>query len=150
MCEQSFTPIYSIQGSGTSAAITGNVTTQGLVVGDFEGTASASGFYLQDLTGDGNPATSDGIFVFTGNANTVSLGDVVRVTGFAHERFNMTALNASISNTDPVLAASIVNCGTGSVAVTDVNLPVASTTFLERYEGMYVRFPQSLVIAEVL
>jgi uncharacterized protein len=38
-----------------SAAITGTVTTQGVVVGDFEGTASASGFYLQDLTGDGDP-----------------------------------------------------------------------------------------------
>ena len=60
----------------------------------------------------------------------------------------LSALNASVSNTDPVLAANIVNCGTGSVPVTDVSLPVASTTFLERYEGMYVRFPQSLVIAE--
>ena len=32
-----FTPIYQIQGSGLAAAITGNVTTQGVVVGDFEG-----------------------------------------------------------------------------------------------------------------
>ncbi|MEO5888074.1 MAG: ExeM/NucH family extracellular endonuclease, partial [Anaerolineales bacterium] len=32
--------------------------------------------------------------------------------------------------------------------VTDVSLPFTSATFPERYEGMYVRFPQSLVIAE--
>ena len=68
------TPIYPIQGSGLSAAITGTVTTKGVVVGDFEGTSAASGFYLQDLTGDGDPATSDGIFVFTGSSNLVSTG----------------------------------------------------------------------------
>ena len=69
VCQQGFTPIYSIQGSGPSAAIVGRVTTQGVVVGDFEGATAASGFYIQDATGDGNPATSDGIFVFTGSAN---------------------------------------------------------------------------------
>ena len=70
------------------------------------------------------------------------------MTGFARERFNQTTLNASNSNTDPVLAANIVNCGTGSIPATDVNLPFASATDPERFEGMYVRFPQSLVIAE--
>ena len=56
------------------AAITGNVTTQGVVVGDFEGSTSLSGFYLQDLVGDGDTATSDGIFVYTGSNNTASRG----------------------------------------------------------------------------
>ena len=66
----------------------GNVTTQGVVVGDFQGTAAMSGFFLQDAAGDGNAATSDGIFVFTGaNDNGLAAGDVVRVTGFARERF---------------------------------------------------------------
>jgi uncharacterized protein len=91
-CALVHTPIYEIQGSGDSAAITGNVTTQGVVVGDFEGTTGLQGFYLQDLTGDGNVETSDGIFVFTGSANLVSAGQVVRVTGFARERFDQTAL----------------------------------------------------------
>ena len=61
-----YTPIYAIQGPGVAAAVIGTVSTKGVVVGDFEGTAAASGFYIQDLTGDGDPATSDGIFVFTG------------------------------------------------------------------------------------
>ena len=148
VCAQPFTPIYSIQGSGLSAAITGNVTTQGVVVGDFEGTASASGFYIQDLTGDGNTSTSDGIFVFTGSSNLASAGDVVRVTGFARERFNQTTLNGSNSDSSAVPAGNIVNCGSGTVPVTDVSLPFASATFPERYEGMLVRFPQPLVIAE--
>jgi predicted extracellular nuclease len=147
-CTLSYTHIYDIQGSGAAAAITGNVTTQGVVVGDFEGTASASGFYIQDPTGDGNAATSDGIFVFAGSANTVMAGQLVRVSGFARERFNQTTLNGSNSNTSAVPAANIVNCGTGSVAPTDVTLPFANADFPERYEGMLVRFPQSLVISE--
>jgi hypothetical protein len=147
-CAQPYTPIYQIQGSGLSAALTGIVTTQGVVVGDFEGTASASGFYIQDLTGDGNTATSDGIFVYTGSSNLVSVGQVVRVTGYARERFNQTTLNGSNSNSAAVPAANILQCGTGSVAPTDVTLPVNNIDDFERLEGMLVRFPQALVISE--
>ncbi|HUQ43996.1 MAG TPA: ExeM/NucH family extracellular endonuclease [Candidatus Limnocylindria bacterium] len=147
-CEDPYTSIPSIQGSGTSAATTGNLTTAGIVVGDFEGTAAASGFYLQDPTGDGNAATSDGIFVFSGNQNLVSAGDYVRVTGYARERFTQTTINGSNANDSAVLAANVVNCGTGTVAVTDVEMPFASGTYLERFEGMSVRFPQTLVISE--
>ena len=145
-CDDPFTPIYQIQGSGTSAALTGIRTTEGVVVGDFEGTAANSGFFIQDPVGDGDAATSDGIFVFTGSANTVDAGDYVRVTGFARERFNQTAFNGTNSNTTPV--TDILECGTGSVAATDVTMPFTATTSPERYEGMLVRFPQSLVIAE--
>ncbi|MBP1703163.1 MAG: uncharacterized protein H6Q38_2270, partial [Chloroflexi bacterium] len=148
VCATSFTPIYTIQGSGSSTPIPGTVTTKGVVVGDFEGTASASGFYLQDPTGDGDTATSDGIFVFTGSSNLVSVGQVVRVTGFARERFNQTTINGSNSNSSAVPAANIVNCGSSSVAATDVTMPFADASYPERFEGMLVRFPQSLVISE--
>jgi hypothetical protein len=148
VCETAYTPIYTIQGSGLSAAVTGNVTTKGVVVGDFEGSAAASGFYLQDLTGDGDAASSDGIFVFTGSSNLVSVGQVVRVTGYARERFNQTTLNGANSNSAAVPAANIVACGTGSVAPTDVTMPFASVDDPERYEGMLVRFLQPLVVAE--
>ena len=143
-----YTPIYTIEGPGVTAAVIGTVSTKGVVVGDFEGTAAASGFYIQDLTGDGDPATSDGIFVYTGSSNLVSVGQVVRVTGYARERFNQTTINGSNSNSAAVPAANIVQCGTGSVAPTDVTLPVTNLNDFERYEGMLVRFPQALVIAE--
>ncbi len=148
VCATAFTPIYTIQGSGLTTPIPGTVTTKGVVVGDFEGSAAASGFYLQDLTGDGDAATSDGIFVFTGSSNLVSVGQVVRVTGYARERFNQTTLNGANSNSAAVPAANIVQCGTGSVTPTDVTLPFANADYPERYEGMLVRFPQSLVISE--
>ncbi len=129
--------------------IPGTVTTEGVVVGDFQTSAGVQGFFIQDATGDANTATSDGIFVFTGTTdNTVSAGDYVRVTGYARERFNQTTLNGSNSNTAVVPAADIINCGTGSATPVDVNMPFASTTFPEQYEGMLVRFPQTLVIAE--
>ncbi|MBI4674365.1 MAG: ExeM/NucH family extracellular endonuclease [Chloroflexi bacterium] len=139
VCTSSYTPIYQIQGNGLVAAITGAVTTQGVVVGDYEGASpTLRGFYLQDAAGDGDAATSDGIFVFNGNNNTVNLGDVVRVTGNASEFHEQTQISAS----------SIINCGTGSVAPVDVTFPVPSATFLEQYEGMLVRLPQTLYVTE--
>ncbi len=48
-CTVSYTPIYDIQGSGLTAAITGTRTTQGVVVGDYEGASPAlRGFFIQD------------------------------------------------------------------------------------------------------
>ncbi len=106
-CLLPYTPIYDIQGSGLTAAITGNVSTQGVVVGDNEGASPAlRGFFLQDLSGDDDPATSDGIFVFNGNNNSVNLGDVVRVTGKAEEYQGQTQISS---------VTSIVNCGTGPI-----------------------------------
>ena len=139
-CTQGFTPAYQIQGSGGTAAITGTVTTQGVVVGDYEGPSPAlRGFFLQDATGDGNPATSDGIFVFEGsNADTVNLGDIVRVTGTAGENQGQTQVSVG----------PILKCGTGNVTPTDVTLPFASATSVEPYEGMLVRMPQTLYVTE--
>lgn len=140
VCSVSYTPIYNIQGSGLTAAITGVVTTQGVIVGDFEGTSpTLRGFYLQDLTGDGNVLTSDGIFVFNGDNNSVNLGDVVRVTGTAGEFQEQTQISS---------VTSIVPCGAGSVAPVDITLPFASADYLERYEGMLVRLPQTLYVTE--
>ncbi len=140
VCSTTFTPIYSIQGSGDTAAITGAVTTQGVVVGDFEGPSPAlRGFYLQAVTGDSDAATSDGIFVFHGDSDTVSVGDVVRVTGSAAEYQGQTQISS---------VSALVACGTGAVTPVDVTLPVASATALEPYEGMLVRFPQTLYVTE--
>lgn len=139
-CSVSYTPIYDIQGSGLIPAIIGNVATKGVVVGDYEGPSPAQrGFFIQDPTGDGDPATSDGIFVFNGNNNSVSLGDVVYVTGTAGDFQDQT----QISN-----VTNITVCGTGTVTPVDVIFPVPSSTYLERYEGMLVRLPQTMYVTE--
>lgn len=141
-CTLPYTRIGEIQGSGASAALTGTRTTQGVVVGDYEGASpNLRGFYLQDPDGDGDAATSDGIFVFNGsNLDSVSLGDVVRVTGNAGENQGQTQISVSSTN--------ILKCGTGTVAPVDISLPFASADAPEAYEGMLVRFPQELSVTE--
>lgn len=141
-CAGAYTPIPQLQGSGDTAALTGTRTTRGVVVGDYEGPSPAlRGFYLQDPAGDGDPATSDGIFVFNGgNQDLVELGDLVMVTGNVGENQGQTQVS--------VTAANVVHCGTGTVAPTDVTLPMATATAFERYEGMLVRMAQTLTVTE--
>lgn len=141
-CLEPFTPIYEIQGSGPTTPLAGQeVTTQGVVVGDFQGLAPAlGGFYLQDPHGDGDPKTSDGIFVFNRGTDTVGLGEVVRVTGTAGEFQGQTQISS---------VTEIVDCGTtASIEPVDVTLPFPSATYLERFEGMLVRLPQTLSVTE--
>ena len=139
VCVAPFTPISAIQGSGPVAAIAGAVTTKGVVVGDYEGPSSLRGFFIQDPTGDGDPATSDGIFVFNGsNTDLVSLGDVVRVTGSAGE----------VQGQTQIALGSVVKCGVGTVSPVDVMLPVADASDFERVEGMLVSLPQTLFVTD--
>lgn len=140
-CTQPYTPTYTIQGSGPVAAVTGLVRTRGVVVGDFEqpsGTGQLRGFYIQDPAGDGDASTSDGLFVFGGGSNLVSLGDLVSVAGTAGEFQGQTQVSAS----------SVATCGTGTVTPVDVALPLANVDALEPFEGMLVRLPQTLSVTE--
>jgi uncharacterized protein len=146
VCDQPFTGIYTIQGSGSATPLAGQiVTTMGVVIGDYQGASPAlGGFYLQALTGDGDPATSDGIFVFNrgreSQAPGLALGDLVRVTGRANEFEDQTQIED--------VSATVV-CGSGyTIAPTDVTLPFPEPGYLERYEGMLVRLPQSLHVTE--
>ncbi|WP_347302537.1 Calx-beta domain-containing protein [Croceibacterium sp. TMG7-5b_MA50] len=69
--------IMQIQGAGHRSEYAGQVvTTTGVVTA-----VAGNGFYLQDATGDGDAATSDAVFVFTGTAPTVAVGDRANVGG---------------------------------------------------------------------
>jgi predicted extracellular nuclease len=146
-CGDSFTPIYSIQGSGLASPLVGSeVSTEGIVVGDFQENdgdpfdTDLDGFYIQDASGDGDAATSDGIFVFAPGSIDVSMGDLVRVRGTVTEFFNLTEIGG---------VNLLLQCPTdNSVTPTDVSLPVTSLDDFEAYEGMLVTFQQSLHISE--
>jgi predicted extracellular nuclease len=148
VCLASDTPIGAIQGTGASAALTGTQTVQGVVVGDYEGPDPAlRGFYLQNLpaAADGNPATSDALFVFNGDRDNVAVGEVVQVTGPVSE-FGFGSAGGTQTQ---ISAQAIEQCGaTASVTPTDLLLPFADDGVLERHEGMLVRFPQPLSISE--
>jgi predicted extracellular nuclease len=140
-CASAVTPIPAIQGTGATVALPGNHTVRGVVVGDYEGASPAlRGFYLQDV-GDGDPATSDGIFVFNGgNQDLVEVGDIVTVTGTAGENQGQSQISTN--------AAGISDCGTGSVDPTPVTLPMANPTDFEKFEGMHVETTQPLYVTE--
>ena len=150
-CGDPYTATYAIQGSTGTPAITGNVSTEGIVVGDFETSAALQGFFIQDPLGDANTGTSDGLFVFTGpSTNAVSAGDRVRIAGFARDRFNLTAIQGANDNNAAVPTTGIQICSTGNPlpAATEVTLPVTAIGDFEKYEAIRVVFSQNLVIAE--
>ncbi len=143
-CSAPDTPINQVQGNGATTPISGAVvTTQGVVVSlATEGLApNLRGFYVQEIAQvDADPLTSEGIFVFNSNNNSVSLGQVVQVTGTATEFQDQT----QIGN-----VTAIEFCGTTApVDPVDVFMPFPDPTYLERYEGMLVRFPQTLYVTE--
>jgi predicted extracellular nuclease len=73
--------IHDVQGAAHISPLAGKpVETEGIVTA-----RPANGFYLQDPNPDANDATSEGIFVFTGGAPTVVVGDAVEVTGLVSE-----------------------------------------------------------------
>ncbi len=77
------TRIHDIQGDGWLSPIRGATVTDvpGIVTG-VRATGSSRGFWIQDPAPDANPATSEGIFVFTSSTPiTVRAGDAVMVSG---------------------------------------------------------------------
>jgi predicted extracellular nuclease len=139
-CGTPATHTYVIQGPGTTSPLDGQtVTTEGIVVADFQGADKLSGFAIQDGTGDGNLDTSDGLFVFGSAAPDVAVGDVVRVTGRISEFRNQTELTYS----------SLAACGTTEPpAATPLHLPVADRGDQEHYEGMLVTVPETLTVQQ--
>ncbi|MEN9933493.1 MAG: hypothetical protein RLZZ387_72 [Chloroflexota bacterium] len=138
------TKVSEIQGSGLTSLRNGqSATVQGVVTAVFAG---LRGFYLQEEPSDydASPATSEGLFVFTISAPSVAVGDQVRVSGTVAE----FPANSTASITQ-LTGPAITDCGPGeTIPVTDVSFPLSSLSALEVYEGMLVRFPQELFIAE--
>jgi len=128
--------IPQIQGSGPSTAYNNTVqTTQGVITAKV-----GSGFFLQDPNGDGDPATSDAIFVF-GSAGAANVGDQVRITGTVTE---YKPSGATRTYTEFKDLTNVTKLGSGySIAPTNVEMPNAD---LARFEGMLVRFTTPLTV----
>ncbi len=141
---------YTIQGSGAKSTLVGTLArTRGVVT-----KLVNNGFFMQDLTGDGNPATSDGIFVFTGSAAFAAAapGNLVQVVGTVVEFNTGAASNAhtlarTLTELSNVTAVTLL--GTGLVITPVViNLPEAVEDDLERYEGMLVTLSGPLTVSQ--
>jgi uncharacterized protein len=122
------------------------------------------GFWMQDPSPDGDPATSEGIFVSSGAARQA--GEAVEVAGkVVEERPGGDATNLTITEID---ATSVRRTGTGRVKATVVKPPVRvveddahgdverpgvrfdpkhdGLDYHESLEGMLVRIPRPVVV----
>ncbi|NND75510.1 MAG: ExeM/NucH family extracellular endonuclease [Ilumatobacter sp.] len=143
--------IHDVQGSGSSVAITGDVTVQGIVTALFERDDALDAFFLQeeDLDADLDPSTSEGIYVFCrGGCPAVSAGDQVTVTGEAEEFFGMSQIDMAFGSGTAVIESS----GNPLPTAVAVDLPASGSTVdeatFENIEGMLAAFTDTLVVSE--
>ncbi len=133
--------IYEIQGNGLASPFAGQtVLTKNNVVT----AVGADGFFIQDPTPDADPETSEGLYVFTGSAPAVVLGDLVDVQGGVVEFFNMTEMGGAvqvikISSGNPLPAPAQLG-----PALPSPNPPQPATE-MERFENMLVRIENGTV-----
>ena len=141
--------ISAVQGSGSASPLVGqSVTVQAVVVGDFQLSGELGGFFLQEEISDWDNTTlsSEGLYVaypLTGSNVDVQLGDRVLVSGLVSESFGYTFLST-------VQALSVEAQGrladTRPVEIPNLLAQRSTALDLEPYEGMWVRFPETLSV----
>jgi len=134
--------VAEIQGAGASSPLEGRrVNTSGVVTA-----VKDDGFFIQ-MPDDGNPDTSDAVFVFTGGAPTVAVGDQVDVSGQVTEFFGFTEITGpptvTVTGVGTIPAAIIFDANTPSPDPTN---PSCALEY-ECYEGMLVEIPAGIVAA---
>jgi uncharacterized protein len=143
--------IAQIQGSGnTSPLVNATVTTSGIVTAQ-----KSNGFFLQmPAPGDGDPNTSDGVFVFTSSAPTAAaaVGNSVCVTGKVAEFIPSTdptsPSQTEISTITALFAISTGNALPAPIVLTSADTnPAGALLQLEKYEGMRVQVNSLTTVA---
>ncbi|MET0267771.1 MAG: ExeM/NucH family extracellular endonuclease [Duganella sp.] len=134
--------IPQIQGSGNASPVAGTTqTTEGVVTAKV-----GSGFFIQDEQGDGDPLTSDAVFVYTpgAGAGAVQVGDRVRITATVTD---YVPNGSNRAYTELTNATSIVRLAGGiAIAPTNITLPHPD---LGQVEGMLVRFTNTLTVSQL-
>ncbi|WP_222196198.1 ExeM/NucH family extracellular endonuclease [Modestobacter italicus] len=137
-CDATVVTIGSVQGPGAASPVQGQtVTVRGTVVGDLQD-GGLDGVHVQDA-GDGDPATSDGVFVYGEQLPALDLGDTVTVTGTVSEFYEATQITAT----------AVTDCGPGELpAATPLPLP-STDAQREALESMLVEPADDLTVTEV-
>jgi uncharacterized protein len=168
--------IHDIQGTGFGSAQNGQTVTNvpGIVTG-VRAAGSSKGYWIQDPSPDSSPATSEGIFVFTGSAPAVKPGDSVLVSGKVQEFYPLASgdtvattsnlsiteisqTSASVLSSGNPLPASIVlgpdtvpgayapDLGGGNIESTPIQPSRSALDFYESIEGMRVEVDNARVV----
>ncbi|MFD8206484.1 endonuclease/exonuclease/phosphatase family protein [Streptomyces sp. NPDC059695] len=165
--------IHDIQGTTRVSPLVGKQVTgvTGIVTG--VRTYGSRGFWIQDPEADANPATSEGVFVFTSSVPTVAVGDAVSLNGTVTEYVpgGLTSGNQSltqiskpvvtvVSKDNPVPAPVTVSAWSVPEEYTPAGDPAAGGSingltldpetyaldYYESLEGMNVRIGSSRVV----
>jgi predicted extracellular nuclease len=166
--------IHDIQGTTRISPYAGQAVTgvAGIVTG-VRAYGSSKGIWIQDPNPDADPATSEGVFVFTGSAPKAAVGDSVTVSGTVSEYVPGGAASGNqsvteitkptvtvLSSGNAVPAATVVDARSvpaayapagDAAAANSVNgLPLRPGTYaLDHYEsleGMIVRVADARVV----
>lgn len=141
--------IGAVQGSSDASSLLNQlVKVRGVVTGLREDQNSRGiifySLFIQDVPGDGDPATSDGIAVFMARQRpSHKIGDAVTVTGTVSEFFGLTEI------IDPAIAP----WPEGDIYPIPVPVPLAppldreaAASYFEAFEGMLVTLEHSTLI----
>jgi uncharacterized protein len=158
------TPIFAVQGEGHVSPLVGTEAAVRGVVTAVVARERDAGFFMQDPRGDGNPATSDALFVDMANRSTElpSVGDYVEVTGTVEERgreghLSVTLIASPVVRTlrsgEPLPAPITIGRGgraipMGSVSsegMQSMDPEVHALDFWESLEGMLVEVGEAVV-----
>jgi uncharacterized repeat protein (TIGR01451 family) len=142
--------IAQIQGNSLLSPHNGKrVVTEGIVTA----IKFNNGFFLQAANDDGDPATSEAVFVFTSSAPpaTAAVGTRVRVTGTVEEYTpssnpHQLAITEIVTPTVEVLETGVALPAAIELTAAELG-PDALPGTLERFEGMRVSVAQAVVIA---
>ncbi len=158
---QAYLPIHTLQGAGHSSPLVGQaVTTEGIVTARRD-----TGFFLQAASADADAATSEAIYVVTGQPPAVAPGDAVRVTALVAEikpgggaELSVTALVSPsislISTPNALPPAAVIGAGGRSVppsvieddALALFDPQTDALDFYESLESMRVQVNNAVVV----
>ncbi|MFQ2469652.1 ExeM/NucH family extracellular endonuclease [Aeromonas caviae] len=148
--DSALTPIPAIQGSGDKSPLvpddqfesSQSVSVKAVVSG--LGESLNKGFYLLDVQGDGNPETSDGIFVYLNDKNFASKypdiqpGALVCLEAKVEEYYGHTQLKPLFDGSTPRLTTLAQGAAPAATALRVLEGETLARA-LERHEGMRVR-----------
>ena len=144
------TRIHTVQGSGGTSPLVGqSVTIEGIVTGAFQAPTPTGlgGFFVQepDALADGDPMTSEGIFVFH-SSTAVNVGDHVRVTGTVQEFSAGSGTLTQLGGSG--VTVQLLASGQPLPTAVSLSLPLPSMAHFEALEGMRVTIAAPLTVTD--
>ncbi len=137
--------IFQIQGSGSSSPYEGQTVR---TLGNIVTALGPNGFFMQtpDARDDHDRMTSNGVYVYTGQAPSVAVGDAVDVQGKVSEYYGLTEMGSATVSVDSqgnaLPAAVVFDAHTPSMD--PAHLSCGDTNF-ECFEGMRVTVADGIV-----